>query len=291
MQEGRPIQWYPGHMAKTRRQMEKNIKLVDAVAEVIDARIPFSSRNPDLDNLAGGKPRIVLFNKADLADPALTKEWISFFQKCGQGAIAVNCRTGSGLNDFLPLVKTVLAERLAAWQNKGMTGRKIRVLVAGIPNAGKSSLINRLSRNSRASVADKPGVTRSSQWFPVGKEMEILDTPGILWPKFEDPMVGEHLAFTGAIKDDIIDMETLAFRLLEALRDNYAKLLIARYRLESDISGFNGYTLLEQIGRKRGMLMRGGEIDTERAAAVFLDEFRAGKIGRITLEKVGAADD
>ncbi|MFU0833115.1 MAG: Ribosome biogenesis GTPase A [Oscillospiraceae bacterium] len=291
MQEGRPIQWYPGHMAKTRRQMEKNIKLVDAVAEVIDARIPYSSRNPDLDNLAGGKPRIVLFNKADLADPSLTKEWISFFQKRGQGAIAVNCRTGNGLNEFLPLVKTVLAERLAAWQEKGMKGRKIRVLVAGIPNAGKSSLINRLSKNSRASVADKPGVTRSSQWFPVGKEMEILDTPGILWPKFEDPMVGEHLAFTGAIKDDIIDMETLACHLLEVLRDSYAKLLVGRYRLEGDISGFDGYALLEQIGKKRGMLMHGGEIDTERAAVVFLDEFRAGKIGRITLEKAGVADE
>lgn len=291
MQQSPPIQWFPGHMAKAGRQMEKNARLVDAVAEILDARIPASSRNPDLDRLIGGKPRIMLLNKADLADPARTGEWIAFFQGRGLGAIAVDCRTGNGLNGFLPLAKTILADRLEAWKVKGMAGRRIRILVAGIPNVGKSSLINRLSKNSRASVEDRPGVTRSSQWFPIGKEMEILDTPGILWPKFDDPAVGERLAFTGAIRDDIIDTETLVCRLLEILRDGYAELLAQRYRLENDISGLSGYELLELIGRKRGMLISGGEIDTERASAMLLDEFRAGKIGRITLEKAGGKDD
>ncbi len=287
MQEGQPIQWFPGHMAKTRREMEKNIRQVDAVAEVLDARIPASSQNPDLGRMVDGKPRVILLNKSDLADSAMTGDWIAFFRGRGLGAIDVNCRTGAGLNRFLPLAKSILADKLALWKKRGMMGRKIRILVAGIPNVGKSSLINRLSKNSRASVADRPGVTRSSQWFPVGKEMEILDTPGILWPKFEDPVVGEHLAFTGAVKDDVMDLETLACRLLEVLRGDYGTLLERRYKLEGDLPSLSGYELLEQIGRKRGMLLRGGEIDTERAATMLLDEFRAGKIGRITLEKAG----
>ncbi|WP_326975636.1 ribosome biogenesis GTPase YlqF [Caproicibacter sp. BJN0012] len=285
MQQSPPIQWFPGHMAKTKRQLEKDIRLVDAVAEILDARIPVSSRNPDLDRLTKGKPRMVLLNKADLADPASTKRWIAFLGERGLNAIAVDCHTGSGLNGFLPLAGKILADRLEAWKAKGMPGRRVRILVAGIPNVGKSSLINRLSRNSRASVEDRPGVTRSSQWFPVGKEMEILDTPGILWPKFDDPAVGERLAFTGAIKDEILDTETLACRLLEVLRDDYAGLLARRYRLENEMSDLSGGRLLELIGRKRGMLVGGGEVDTERASIMLLDEFRAGKIGRITLEK------
>ncbi|QAT49599.1 ribosome biogenesis GTPase YlqF [Caproiciproducens sp. NJN-50] len=285
MQQSPPIQWFPGHMAKTKRQLEKDIRLVDAVAEILDARIPVSSRNPDLDRLTKGKPRMVLLNKADLADPASTKRWIAFLGERGLKAIAVDCHTGSGLNGFLPLAGKILADRLEAWKAKGMPGRRVRILVAGIPNVGKSSLINRLSRNSRASVEDRPGVTRSSQWFPVGKEMEILDTPGILWPKFDDPAVGERLAFTGAIKDEILDTETLACRLLEVLRDDYAGLLARRYRLENEMSDLSGGRLLELIGRKRGMLVGGGEVDTERASIMLLDEFRAGKIGRITLEK------
>ncbi|MCI1964634.1 MAG: ribosome biogenesis GTPase YlqF [Oscillospiraceae bacterium] len=287
MQQSPPIQWFPGHMAKTRRQIEKDVRLVDAVAEILDARIPVSSRNPDLDSLIVGKPRIMFLNKADLADPVRTKEWVTYFESLGFGSIAVDCRTGKGLKGFLPLARTVLADRLASWKAKGMAGRRIRILVAGVPNVGKSSLINRLSGNSRASVEDRPGVTRRNQWFPVGKDLEILDTPGILWPKFGDPAVGEHLAFTGAIKDDIIDTETLACRLLEVLRDGYAELLVQRYRLKDDFSGFGGYELLELIGRKRGMLISGGEIDTERASIMLLDEFRSGKIGRITLEKAG----
>jgi ribosome biogenesis GTPase A len=287
MQQSPPIQWFPGHMAKAGRQMEKDAKLVDAVAEVLDARIPVSSRNPELDRLTGGKPRILILNKADLADPAGNREWFAYFRGHGLNAIVVDCRTGHGLNGFLPLAKAVLADRLAGWRAKGMMGRRIRILVAGIPNVGKSSLINRLSGSSRASVEDRPGVTRSNQWFPVGKEMEILDTPGVLWPKFDDPAVGEHLAFTGAIKDEIIDTETLASRLLEALRGDYAELLSQRYRLENDGSGLSGYELLKLIGRKRGMLMSGKEIDTERASVMLLDEFRSGKLGRITLEKAG----
>lgn len=291
MQQSPPIQWFPGHMAKTGRQMEKDIKLVDAVAEILDARIPKSSRNPDLNRLAKGKPRMVLLNKADLADPVLMRGWISYFQSLDYGAIAVDCRSGRGLNEFLPLAQTILKEKLDSWKTKGMTGRRIRILVAGIPNVGKSSLINRLSKNSRASVEDRPGVTRSSQWFPVGKEMEILDTPGILWPKFDDLAVGERLAFTGAIRDNILDTETLACRLLEILRDRYAGLLAQRYRLENGVSGLSGEELLRLIGKKRGMLVSGGEVDTERASIMLLDEFRAGKIGRITLEKAGESDD
>lgn len=291
MQQSPPIQWFPGHMAKTKRQLEKDIRLVDAVAEILDARIPVSSRNPDLNHLTKEKPRMVLLNKADLADSAMTKKWIAFLSERGVGAIAVDCRTGNGLNDFLPLARKILADRLESWKAKGMSGRRIRILVAGIPNVGKSSLINRLSRNSRASVEDRPGVTRSSQWFPVGKEMEILDTPGILWPKFDNPTVGERLAFTGAIKDEIIDTETLACRLLEILRGGYAELLARRYRLENDISSLSGNQLLEQVGRKRGMLVSGGEVDTERASVMLLDEFRAGKIGRITLEKTDEQND
>lgn len=288
MSEGKQIQWFPGHMAKTRRQLERDLRLIDVAAEVIDARIPRSSRNPELGRLAGGKPRVVLLNKSDLADPALTRGWLSRFAEAGVGAAAVDCRTGGGLERFLPLVRAAAAERIAAWKEKGMAGRRIRVMVLGIPNVGKSSLINRLSKNSRAEAEDRPGVTRSTQWFPVGKELELLDTPGVLWPKFGDPAVGERLAFTGAIRDEILDSETLACRLLEILRDGYAEQLGARYRLEAaDLTGASGPDLLERIGRKRGMLVSGGEVDTERAAVMVLDEFRAGKIGRITLEKAG----
>lgn len=286
MNEGQQIQWFPGHMARTQRQIEKNIKLVDAVAEVIDARIPCSSRNPLLDRLLGEKPRVVLLNKSDLADPAATRGWIDWFEKNGVNAVAVDCVSGKGLNGFLSLIRSTLKTKIEAWKEKGMTGRKIRVMVVGVPNTGKSSLINRLSQNRRAAVEDRPGVTRSSQWFPVGKELEILDTPGVLWPKFDHPTVGEHLAFTGAVKDEVTDTEALAGRLLEVLRDRYAGQLSTRYRLErEEVAEAQGHELLDLIGRKRGMLAGGGTVDTERAASMVLDEFRSGKIGRITLER------
>ena len=282
------IQWFPGHMAKTKKQIEKNLKLVDAVAEIVDARVPVSSRNPDLNRLINGKPRVILLNKADLADPAQNAGWLSFYKEQGVPAVAVDCKTGKGLEKFLPAVKSALGDRLEEWRRKGMVGRKIRVMVVGIPNVGKSSMINRLGKVGKASVADRPGVTRSSQWFPVGNELELLDTPGVLWPRFEDPRVGENLAFTGAVKGEILDSELLARRLLEVLRGNAPAALRERYKTgETDLAPLTGAELLELIARKRGMLVSGGLADTERASVMVLDEFRGGKLGRITLERAG----
>ena len=285
MSEAQSIQWFPGHMTKTRRQIGKSLKLVDAVAEIVDARIPVSSRNPVLDKIIQNKPRIVLLNKCDMADPVQTSRWIESYRSQGIAAIAIDCRTGKNLQGLIPAVRELLKDRIAAWNAKGMTGRVIRVMVVGVPNVGKSSLINKLSRNSKADVADRPGVTRSNQWFTIGKGFELLDTPGVLWPKFEDPEVGEHLAFTGAVKDDVVDTEHLASRLLEILAKKYPGPLKQRYKMDdADLDGKQGWEILETIGRKRGMLVSGGEVNTERAAAAVLDEFRGAKIGRITLE-------
>lgn len=285
MSEAQSIQWFPGHMTKTRRQIEKSLKLVDAVAEIVDARIPVSSRNPVLDKIIQNKPRIVLLNKCDMADPVQTSRWIESYRAQGIAAIAIDCRTAKNLQGLIPAVRELLKDRIAAWNAKGMTGRVIRVMVVGVPNVGKSSLINKLSRNSKADVADRPGVTRSNQWFTIGKGFELLDTPGVLWPKFEDPEVGEHLAFTGAVKDDVVDTEHLASRLLEILAKKYPGPLKQRYKMDdADLDGKQGWEILETIGRKRGMLVSGGEVNTERAAAAVLDEFRGAKIGRITLE-------
>ena len=285
MSEAQSIQWFPGHMTKTRRQIEKSLKLVDAVAEIVDARIPVSSRNPVLDKIIQNKPRIVLLNKCDMADPVQTSRWIESYRAQGIAAIAIDCRTGKNLQGLIPAVRELLKDRIAAWNAKGMTGRVIRVMVVGVPNVGKSSLINKLSRNSKADVADRPGVTRSNQWFTIGKGFELLDTPGVLWPKFEDPEVGKHLAFTGAVKDDVVDTEHLASRLLEILAKKYPGPLKQRYKMDdADLDGKQGWEILETIGRKRGMLVSGGEVNTERAAAAVLDEFRGAKIGRITLE-------
>ncbi len=279
------VQWFPGHMTRTRRQMEKSLKLVDAVAEIVDARIPVSSRNPVLDKIIQGKPRVVLLNKSDMADPAQTTAWISYFRAAGISAIAVDCRSGKGLNGFIPLVREVLKDRIAAWTAKGMVGRPIRVMVVGVPNVGKSSLINRLCRGGKAEVADRPGVTRQNRWFTIGKGFELLDTPGVLWPKFEDPIVGERLAFTGAVKDEVVDTEHLAARLLEELVRRYPAEVKNRYKLsDQDIFQQPGYVILETIGKKRGMLMAGGVVDTLRASVMLLDEFRSAVIGRITLE-------
>lgn len=288
MSEAQSIQWFPGHMTKTKRQIEKSLKLVDVVAEIIDARIPVSSRNPILNSLIQNKPRIILMNKCDMADPAQTARWIDYYRSKGIFALPIDCRTGKGLNGFIPLIKNVLSERIAQWEAKGMVCRQIRVMVVGIPNVGKSSLINRLAKNSKANVEDRPGVTRSNQWFTIGKGFDLLDTPGVLWPKFEDKIVGERLAFTGAVKDNVVDTESLAARLLEVLRDRYPTAMQQRYRLEDvNISELKGYELLEMIGNKRGMRISGGETDTERASIMVLDEFRDAKIGRITLEQVG----
>lgn len=287
MSEAQTIQWFPGHMTKTRRKIQTSLKLVDAVAEIIDARIPVSSRNPELHKIIENKPRIILMNKCDMADPSQTARWVSCYQKEGILAIPVDCKSGRGLNQFIPKVRELLKDRIIQWEQKGMVNRTIRVMIVGIPNVGKSSFINRMAKQNRAKVEDRPGVTRGNQWFTIGKAFDLLDTPGVLWPKFDDPNVGEKLAFTGAVKDQILDTEQLASRLLEVLRDEYSAMLAARYKLEKyDLRPLQGYELLEIIGRKRGMLASGGEIDTERASIMVLDEFRSAKLGKITLEQV-----
>ncbi len=279
------IQWFPGHMTKTRRLMEARLKLVDIVVELIDARIPASSRNPEIDRLVGRKPRMILLNKCDSADEVQTKKWLAYYARQNIPAIATDCRSGKGLKAFLPLVRTTLSEQLKRRAERGMSGQPIRMMIVGVPNVGKSSLINRLAGSRRTKVEDRPGVTRGQQWVTLENGVELLDMPGVLWPKFEDPLVGERLAFTGAIKDDVLDVELLAMRLLWLLREQYASLLAARYRIQPEESdGLDAYELLCLVGRKRGMLISGGEVNTERAAITILDEFRSGKLGKITLD-------
>ncbi|MDR1891513.1 MAG: ribosome biogenesis GTPase YlqF [Oscillospiraceae bacterium] len=299
------IQWFPGHMAKTRRQMEKVLPMVDAVLELCDARIPAASRNPMLGEIIGNKPLVLLLNKCDVADPAVTKRWISEFERGGGLAVAADCKTGTNVQRAVDACCELLADKLRAFAQKGMTGRTPRILVAGVPNVGKSSLINRLSGSARAKTEDRPGVTRQNQWYSVHKKAELLDTPGILWPKFGDPHVGFLLAVTGAVKDTLFDTEELAARLLTQLSTETPDLLAARYGSElqavsgdlrvtdgklpdwqiDESSVFSaGLELLSAVARTRGMLKSGGLPDTERAAIMVLDEFRAGKIGRISLE-------
>lgn len=283
MPEVQDIQWFPGHMARTRRQIQASLKLVDAVAEIIDARIPLSSRNPELPSLTGNKPRIVLLNKCDAADKAVTSKWIAYYRQQGITALAVDCRSGAGLGAFVPEVKKLLSDKIAKNKEKGMANRTLRLMVVGIPNAGKSSFINRMSRTVKAKVEDRPGVTRGNQWFTVAGGIELLDTPGVLWPKFDNKIVGERLAFTGAIRDNILDVESLAVRFIETLDPKYVPMLTERYKLP-DITDVSPYDVLKLIAKKRGMLISGGEADTERAAVMLLDEFRAAKLGRISLE-------
>ena len=278
------IQWFPGHMAKTRRKIKEILPLIDAVAEVVDARIPNASRNPEIKELIEGKPHIILLNKCDMADKSATDKWIQHYKSQGIMAIAIDCKSGKGLSLFKDTVKTALKEKLEAYAQKGMVGKPLRVMIVGIPNVGKSSFINRIAGKTRAKVENRPGVTRGNQWFTIDKQLELLDTPGVLWPKFEDKAVGERLAFTGAVKDKILDIELLAMRLLENLCENYPELLTARYG-ELDFS-CDSYDLLCQIGKKRGMVIRGGDTDTERAANMLLEEYRNCKIGLISLESV-----
>ena len=279
------IQWFPGHMAKTRRLMKANLPLVDVVVEITDARVPASSRNPEMKNLVGGKPRVVVLNKCDMADEALTAEWIEYYRANGVKAIAMDCRSGKGLNKLVPTVKEVMKKELEKRAAKGMEGKPIRIMVVGIPNVGKSSFINRVAGGKRTKVEDRPGVTRGKQWVTLEKGIDLLDMPGVLWPKFDDKTVGEHLAFTGAIKDDILDTELLAMRLADLLNREWHSLLCERYKLtDEETADIEPYDLLSLIGVKRGMKFSGGEVNTERAAAMLLDEFRGGKIGRITLE-------
>lgn len=277
------IQWFPGHMAKTKRKIKEQLKLVDAVAEITDARIPVSSRNPDIPELKGNKPHIIVLNKCDMADRAETEKWIDIYKKSGISAVAADCKSGKGINEFKNCVLSLLSDKIAKNKEKGMAGKSVRIMIVGIPNVGKSSFINKLSSNSKAKVENRPGVTRMNQWYKVGNNLELLDTPGVLWPKFEDETVGEHLAFTGAVSDRIIDTELLAMRLLATLSKSYPELLEQRYK----ISEFpeDPYEMLCLLGKKRGMMIRGGEVDTERAANMLLEEYRNLKIGAVTIER------
>lgn len=285
MSEMQTIQWFPGHMTKTKRQIQSSLKLVDAVAEIIDARIPVSSRNPDLAKLVQNKPRVILLNKCDMANQTATKMWIDYFKKQNLVAIPVDCKSGRGLDKFAPSVNTVMSHKIARLKEKGMVNPTIRIMIVGIPNVGKSSFINKMVKKNRAKVEDRPGVTRGNQWYTIAKNLEMLDTPGVLWPKFDDKTVGEHLAFTGAVKDQILDIELLAVRLLDFIKELKPADFITRFKLENeDIENIDSYELLKMIGKKRGMLVSGGEIDTERAAIMLLDEFRSAKLGRITVE-------
>ena len=285
MSEMQTIQWFPGHMTKTKRQIQSSLKLVDAVAEIIDARIPVSSRNPDLAKLVQNKPRVILLNKCDMANQTATKMWIDYFKKQNLFSIPVDCKSGRGLDKFAPAVNTVMSHKIARLKEKGMVNPTIRIMIVGIPNVGKSSFINKMVKKNRAKVEDRPGVTRGNQWYTIAKNLEMLDTPGVLWPKFDDKTVGEHLAFTGAVKDQILDIELLAVRLLDFIKELKPADFITRFKLENeDIENIDSYELLKMIGKKRGMLVSGGEIDTERAAIMLLDEFRSAKLGRITVE-------
>ena len=285
MSEMQTIQWFPGHMTKTKRQIQSSLKLVDAVAEIIDARIPVSSRNPDLAKLVQNKPRVILLNKCDMANQTATKMWIDYFKKQNLVAIPVDCKSGRGLDKFAPAVNTVMSHKIARLKEKGMVNPTIRIMIVGIPNVGKSSFINKMVKKNRAKVEDRPGVTRGNQWYTIAKNLEMLDTPGVLWPKFDDKTVGEHLAFTGAVKDQILDIELLVVRLLDFIKELKPADFITRFKLENeDVENIDSYELLKMIGKKRGMLVSGGEIDTERAAIMLLDEFRSAKLGRITVE-------
>ena len=277
------IQWYPGHMTKTRRQIEADLKQVDAVCEIVDARIPISSRNPDIDAICGNKPRIMILNRMDLADPDATARWAAYYKSIGRAAVQTDCKSRKGINAFTPAVRQVLKEKLERDAARGMN-RPLRVMVVGIPNVGKSTLINQISGRKGAKAENRPGVTRGKQWVTVDNGLLLLDTPGILWPKFEDPEVGMMLAYTGAVKENVIDTEELACRLMELLWKFYPDVVRERYKVDV-AQDTPGYVLLEEAGRKRGFLLARGEINTERMAKVLLDEYRSGKLGHFTLEE------
>lgn len=283
MSQSPSIQWFPGHMAKTRRLIRECLPMVDAVVEIRDARIVLSSQNPEIEKLVGNKKRILVLNKSDFADEITTQKWCDYYRNKGIETVVTDSRSGKGVNKFPVAVKKVLKEKLDSWQAKGMSSKALKIMVVGIPNVGKSSFINRLSKSKKAKVEDRPGVTRGIQWVDVDSSLQLLDMPGMLWPKFDSQTVSEHLAFTGAVKDDIMDIELLAVRLLECLKESYSDLLINRYSIEI-LPEDDGYELLLKIGAKRGMRISGGEINTERAAIMVIDEFRGAKIGKISLE-------
>ena len=285
------IQWYPGHMTKTRRQIEADLKNVDIVIEIIDARIPVSSRNPDIDSICAGKPRLIVLNRADQADQEMNRKWAAHFRGQGHSVMETDAKTGRGINQFSGVVQNVLKDQIAKWREKGQVGRPVRAMIVGVPNVGKSTFINKVAKKKSAIAGDRPGVTRGKQWVNVDRSLDLLDTPGILWPKFEDERTGMNLAFTGAVKDDIMDVETLGCHLMTLMGERYPEALKTAYKLteipareeeENDVA--YGYRLLQAGAQKRGMRISGGEFDTERMARVLLDEYRAGKLGRFTLE-------
>jgi len=278
------IQWFPGHMTKARRMIADNIKIIDAVCEVIDARIPYSSRNPDLGDMTGGKPRLLILNRIDQADPGVTKQWRARFQEDGWAVLETDSHSGKGIAGFPAAARTLLKDRLAYYSSKGQTGRKLRLMVVGIPNVGKSSFINRVANRRAAMTSDKPGVTRGKQWISVDNGIELLDTPGILWPRFEDPAVAENLAFTGAIRDEVIDIESLGASFMSRMMEHNPERIAERYNIDMATNA-GGFDLLAQAAKRRGFLVSGGEYDLGRMAVVLLDEFRGGKLGRITLER------
>ena len=292
MENSMHIQWYPGHMTKTRRQIEADLKHVDIVVEIIDARIPVSSRNPDIDTICAGKPRLIVLNRADQADPAMNKSWTAFFKAQGHSVLETDAKTGKGINQFSTVIQHALKDQIARWREKGQVGRPVRAMVVGVPNVGKSTFINKVAKKKSALAGDRPGVTRGKQWVNVDPSLDLLDTPGILWPKFEDMTTGMRLAFTGAVKDDIMDVETLGCHFMTLMATHYPEALKASYKLttiperdeeENDVA--YGYRLLQTCAQKRGMRISGGEFDTERMARVLLDEYRGGKLGRFTLER------
>ncbi|MFI3252793.1 MAG: ribosome biogenesis GTPase YlqF [Eubacteriales bacterium] len=278
------IQWYPGHMTKTRRMIEADLKQVDLVAEIMDARIPIASRNPDIDAIIAGKPRLMILNRVDQADPEVTKLWRAHFKSLGHAVMECDAKSGNGIKQFSPAIQSALKEQIIAWREKGQVGRPVRAMIVGIPNVGKSTFINKVAQRKSAKASDRPGVTRGKQWVHVDKGLDLLDTPGILWPKFEDERIGMHLAFTGAVKDDILDVETLAFHFIVFLAEHYPKALETRYKLKIT-EEIEGWILLEQAAKNRGFLISGGEFDIERMARILLDEYRGGKLGRFSLEK------
>lgn len=277
------IQWFPGHMTKAQRMIEENLSMVDAVCEILDARIPYSSRNPDIDRLAGDKPRLVILNRVDLADPQMTARWRKYFESRGLAILETDAKSGKGVGSFTPAVRRLLKDKLAAYEAKGQVGRPLRVMILGIPNVGKSTFINRVAGRKAAIAGDKPGVTRGKQWINIDQGLDLLDTPGILWPKFDSQEVGEMLAITNAIKADVLDKETLGANFMLRLRELYPKAIEERYKFVPD-PDMNGFELLEQAAKKRGFLVSRGEYDIERMANTLLDEYHDGKLGRLTLE-------
>ena len=289
MEDMKDIQWFPGHMAKTRRMIAKSLPLVDAAAELLDARLPMSSRNPELRSLTGKKPRLIILNKADMADPDVTQQWMQYYRKQGFAVITADSRSGRGVKQFATALRELLKEQLEKYAAKGMKGRPIRVMILGIPNVGKSSLINRLAGGKRAKAEDRAGVTRTQQWIKTTDGVELLDTPGVLWPKLDDQEVAVRLAMTGAVRDDILDKEALAARLMTLLHTEYPQALEQRYKIPPELEA-EGFAYLELMAKNRGMLLSGGVPNTERAAITLLDEFRGTKLGRISLEKPPRGD-